>query len=71
MTTRLNSMHDFCHTMIVIGHDFLLYEDATGLIDPANQAMSDAANEAAVILYLRECLFLEIGPKCRPSVLLR
>jgi hypothetical protein len=39
------------HILILIEHDLLLYEDAIGMIDLASQAMSDAAKEAAVLLY--------------------
>ncbi len=39
------------HTLIIIEHDPLLYQNATGIIDLASQAMSDAAKEAAVLLY--------------------
>jgi DNA polymerase I len=39
------------HTLIIIEHDPLLYEDATGMIDLASQTMSDAAKEVAVLLY--------------------
>ena len=38
------------HTLIIIEHDPLLYEDAAGMIDLASQAMSDAAKEASVLL---------------------
>jgi hypothetical protein len=37
--------------LIIIEHDLLLYEDATGMIDLASQAMSDASKEATVLLY--------------------
>jgi hypothetical protein len=39
------------HYWIIIECDPLLYEDATGMIDLASQEMSDAAKEAAVLLY--------------------
>jgi len=39
------------YNLIIIEHDPLLYEDALGMIDLAPQAMSDAAKEAAVLLY--------------------
>jgi hypothetical protein len=38
-------------TLIFIKHDSLLYEDATGMVGLVSQAMSDAAKEAAVLLY--------------------
>jgi hypothetical protein len=39
------------HTLIIIEHDPLFCDDAAGMIDLASQAMSDAAKEAAVLLY--------------------
>jgi hypothetical protein len=39
------------HSLILEEHDPLLYEDAAGMIDLASQAMSDAAKEAALLLY--------------------
>jgi len=33
------------HNLIMIEHDPLLYEDATGMIDMASQAMNDAAKK--------------------------
>jgi hypothetical protein len=39
------------HSLIIIEHDSMLYEDATSMIDPVSQEMSDAAKEAAVLLY--------------------
>jgi hypothetical protein len=39
------------HSLIIIEQDPLLYENAAGMIDLASQALSDAAKEAAVLLY--------------------
>jgi DNA polymerase I len=39
------------HILIIIEDDPLLYEDATGMIDSASQAMYDAGKEASVLLY--------------------
>ena len=48
------------HSIILIEHDPLLYEDAIEMVDYVSRAMSDAAKEAAVLLYSpRSDLFLE------------
>jgi hypothetical protein len=39
------------HTLIIIEHDPLLYEDAAGMIDLLSQETSNATKEAAVLLY--------------------
>jgi DNA polymerase I len=39
------------HTLIIIEHDPLVYENAAGMIDLASQALIDAAKEAVVLLY--------------------
>jgi hypothetical protein len=39
------------HSLIIIEHDPMLYEDAAGMIDLASQSMINAAKEAAVLLY--------------------
>lgn len=38
------------HSLIIIEHDPMLYEDATGMIDLVSQEMSDASKDAAVLL---------------------
>ena len=39
------------HSLILIEHDPLLYEDAVEMTEYVSKAMSDAAKEAAVLLY--------------------
>jgi DNA polymerase I len=39
------------HSLIVIEHDPLLYEDAEGMIEYVSQGLHDAAKDAAVLLY--------------------
>ena len=39
------------HSLILIEHDPMLYEDATEMTDYVSRAMSDAAKEAAMLLY--------------------
>ena len=39
------------HSLIIIEHDPLLYEDAQGMIEYVSQGLHDAAKEAAVLLY--------------------
>jgi hypothetical protein len=44
-------LEDARHSLITIEHDPLLYEDATGMMEPVSQAMRDAAKDAAVLLH--------------------
>ena len=39
------------HSLIVIEHDPMLYEDAQGMVECVSQGLHDAAKEAAVLLY--------------------
>ncbi len=39
------------HTLVVVEHDPMLYEDAAEMIEYVSHALSDAAKEAAVLLY--------------------
>jgi DNA polymerase I len=39
------------HSIILVEHDPTLYEDATEMVDYVSRALSDAAKEAAVLLY--------------------
>ena len=39
------------HTLIVIEHDPMLYEDAQGMVEYVTQGLHEAAKEAAVLLY--------------------
>ena len=39
------------HSIILIEHDPLLYEDAAEMVDYVSRALSDAAKESAVLLY--------------------
>lgn len=39
------------HSLIVIEHDPMLYEDAQGMVEYVSQGLHDAAKEAAVLLY--------------------
>ncbi len=39
------------HTIVIIEHDPLLYEDAQEMTEYISQAMREASNEAAVLLY--------------------
>ena len=39
------------HSLILIEHDPMLYEDAAEMVDYVSRALSDAAKEAAVLLY--------------------
>ena len=48
LMTILEEAH---HTLIVIEHDPLLYEDAQGMVEYVSQGLHDAAKEAAVLLY--------------------
>jgi DNA polymerase I len=39
------------HSLIIIEHDPLLYENAQGMVEYVSQGLHDAAKEAAVLLY--------------------
>jgi hypothetical protein len=40
------------HSLIIIEHDPLLFEDAQGMVEYVSQGLHDSAKEAAVLLYL-------------------
>jgi hypothetical protein len=40
------------HSLIIIEHDPLLYEDAQAMVEYVYQGLHDAAKEATVLLYL-------------------
>jgi len=39
------------HSLIIIEHDPLLFEDAQGMFEYVSQGLHDAAKEAAILLY--------------------
>ena len=39
------------HSLIIIEHDPMLYEDAQGMVEYVSLGLHDAAKEAAVLLY--------------------
>jgi hypothetical protein len=39
------------HSLVIVEHDPLLYEDAAEMVDYISHALSDAAKEAALLLY--------------------
>lgn len=39
------------HSLVIVEHDPLLYEDAAEMVEYASHALSDAAKEAAMLLY--------------------
>ena len=39
------------HTLIIIKHDPLLYEDAKGMVEYVSQGLHNAVKDAAVLLY--------------------
>ena len=48
------------HSLVIIEHDPLLYEDAQGMVEYVSQGLHDAAKEAAILLYSpRTDTFLE------------
>ncbi|VVB64578.1 Uncharacterised protein [uncultured archaeon] len=71
------------HSLIIIEHDPMLYEDATGMIDLVSREMSDAAKDAAVLLYAPgtdpfledltrnadRVFYFEEGPKARTKLI--
>jgi DNA polymerase I len=40
------------HSLIIIEHDLMLYEDSTEMVEYISQAMKQASHEATVLLYL-------------------
>jgi hypothetical protein len=48
LMTILEEAH---HSIVIVEHDPLLYEDAAEIVDYVSHALSDAAKEAAVLLY--------------------
>lgn len=44
-------LEENCHTIVIIEHDPLLYEDAQEMTEYVSHAMREASNEAAVLLY--------------------
>ena len=44
-------LEENCHTIVIIEHDPLLYEDAEEIIEYVSQAMREASKEATVLLY--------------------
>jgi hypothetical protein len=42
------------HSIMIVEHDLMLYEDATEMVEYVSHALSDAAKEAAVQLYSPE-----------------
>ncbi len=48
LMTILEEAH---HSIILVEHDPLLYEDAAEMVDYVSHALADAAKEAAVLLY--------------------
>ncbi len=44
-------LEESCHTIVIIEHDPLLYEDASDMTEYVSKAMREAALDAAVLLY--------------------
>lgn len=48
---RFRLLKENCHTIVIIEHDPLLHEDAQQKIEYVSQAMREASEEVAVLLY--------------------
>jgi hypothetical protein len=71
------------HSIVIVEHDPLLYEDAAEMVEYVSHALSDASKEAAVLLYspvldpfLEELAknadrvwYFEEGPRVAPRLL--
>ena len=44
-------LEEACHSLIVVEHDLMLYEDSTQTVGYVQQALKHAAHDAAVLLY--------------------
>lgn len=80
LMTILEEAH---HSIIIIEHDPMLYEDAAEMVDYVSHALADAAKEAAVLLYapgldpfLEELAknagrvwYFDEGPKASPKLI--
>jgi len=44
-------LEEACHSLIIIEHDPILYEDSAEMVEYVSQAMKQAAHEATVLLY--------------------
>jgi hypothetical protein len=44
-------LEEACHSLIIVEHALMLYEDSTGMIEDLPQALKQAAHEATVLLY--------------------
>ncbi len=73
------------HSLLIVEHDPLLYEDAAEMVEYISHALSDAAKEAAVLLYspgtdpfLKELAknadrvwYFDEGPRASPKLVAR
>lgn len=82
LMTILEEAH---HSIVVVEHDPMLYEDAAEMVDYVSHALADASKEAAVLLYspgldpfLEELArnadrvwYFEEGPRATPKLISR
>jgi len=76
-------LEEACHSMIIIEHDPIIYEDSAEIVEYVAKAMREAAQEATVLLYspgldpfVEELVrnsdrvfYFEEGPRDSPSLL--
>ncbi|MDD1752754.1 MAG: hypothetical protein LUQ38_06665 [Methanotrichaceae archaeon] len=47
----MNILEEAAHSLIIVEHDPLLYEDSTEMVEYISQALKQASHEATVLLY--------------------
>jgi len=76
-------LEEACHSLIIIEHDPIIYENSAEIVEHVSNAMREAAQEATVLPYsdgldpfveelARNCdyvFFLEEGPRDSPRLL--
>jgi len=47
----MSILDEASHSIVLVEHDPMLYEDATEMVEYVSQAMREAAKESALLLY--------------------
>jgi DNA polymerase I len=76
-------LEEACHSLIIVEHDPMLYEDAQEMAEYVSQAMKEAAKDATVLLYASgadpyfedltrnadRVFYFEEGPRASPRIM--